>query len=77
MGSVADGIDALEEIASDHPAVEALIRHTIATHLLPAMRVAMDLRDAAAKVETDGTPSQVGPSADELRSLADVLQPTT
>ncbi len=75
MASVADGIDALEEIATEHPAVANLLRGVIEVHLLPAVAVADDLRAGAARIEVDGTPSQVGPSADELRVWADTIRP--
>lgn len=76
MSSVADGIDALEALASDmYRGQRAAVGTIIADHLLPAISVADAMREAAARIDADGTQSQVGPSAEELRAWADLLRP--
>lgn len=76
MASVADGIDELERLRGEmYRGQGATIGGIIAEHLLPVMTVADAMREAAARIESDGTPSQIGPTADDLRRWADVIKP--
>lgn len=76
MASIADGIDRLEELSGEmFRGQGAVVTAIISEHLLPVMAVADAMREAAARIDTDGTPSQVGPSAGDLRAWADMLRP--
>ena len=70
--SVADAMDDLEKRRaglSSRP-----LMSIIEVDLLPLIHVADRLREAASLIERDGTPSQVGPSPDELRSWANMIR---
>lgn len=76
MASIADGIDRLEELSGEmFRGQGAVVAAIISEHLLPAMAIADAMREAAARIDADGTPSQVGPSADDLRAWADLIRP--
>lgn len=72
--SVADAIDKIEDVIIRYPVSAVALSAIIRTDLLPLMRIASDMREASASIDADGTPSQVGPSAADLRSWADMLR---
>lgn len=77
MGSVADAIDNLEVMREARPSTAGFLAAVIEKDLLPAIDIAGRLREAAAKIDVDGTPSQVGPVPAELRAWADLICPAS
>lgn len=73
--SLADGIDALEEMRVLYPDISNVLGSIIRAHLLPVVIVSDHLIEAAARIDADGTPSQVGPTSQEARAWAKLIKP--